>query len=891
MITALGAWALIVVNSVVTAVACAAGSFALAVAPVATVLCSAFLFARGAGGESSARSLPDSVDAVIGEIRGLLGGARRLGLNEIDAVLVARGPRIGVTVPARGRVVVRVHESVVRWIERHRSRGGASTITIGTFIRFAVLHELGHILNGDHRTYRFARSVLVAHLWWSLSLITLPLALAGGNASGARMIFSATVFMTLLLMAQSLIARRFIDERERLADWRAMQSLSMEDAARLLRRRGMPRGKCPAPTEIEKLMIDLKAEPSPAEGIPRFSRAIRVLWPETATIHQRAEALAGERAGAPARPVKWAALTGFQCGILATSVTMGLFLVAGRMHEQVAFWVVMIVMAWIAGPAGTHCVMRADPARMSIGDGVSTAKKISVGVAFFLTFTCGVAVTHQLAKSLGIATWISGLGLGVAIVVTMVLVTGCAYLAGLIHMFQGSVGGTFRVAPREPWVFAVPLVTAMVVVLGPVNMVVTSSFGLGSPLQGAWVAVMLCSLGAYTLSTVMARSPHASVRSLAPMGVFEARAPVFGFRLFWRELFLDITRWPVARAGVMVFGFQTAALLPLVIAFACAMHRVEQLSDFSSAFTVFYRLSLAFFVLILLVPDRSRNLKPKILELMERAQLELFLILLESARQADAIAGERIRTALALWLPADRTVISLLLPDRRSVRMLSPLLAFIRLVRETGVVDTIDHMRRHIEAALNGILADDAVSIAPGEPPSLFYSTHAAAIVDETGLTDRFPFDRMIDRIGSMLTEQLSWESVNVVADVLAAARLLQAHGRTIPDSAAISRFVRRSTLLSKPVRHQSLVELCELADLIGDAQEKERLAPIIRSRLWETLQLNPRKEVLALLDCYLAAVRIGERDSPLVSAAAVVIAEIAARTAQELTAIRPRAA
>jgi hypothetical protein len=43
---------------------------------------------------------------------------------------------------------------------------------------------------------------------------------------------------------------------------------------------------------------------------------------------------------------------------------------------------------------------------------------------------------------------------------------------------------------------------------------------------------------------------------------------------------------------------------------------------------------------------------------------------------------------------------------------------------------------------------------------------------------------------------------------------------------------------------------------------------------------------VLALLDCYLAAVRVGERDSTLASAAAVTIVEIAGRTAAELTEI-----
>ena len=78
-------------------------------------------------------------------------------------------------------------------------------------------------------------------------------------------------------------------------------------------------------------------------------------------------------------------------------------------------------------------------------------------------------------------------------------------------------------------------------------------------------------------------------------------------------------------------------------------------------------------------------------------------------------------------------------------------------------------------------------------------------------------------------------------------------------------------------------MDLCDLAKLLGDATEIERLAPIVRSRMWEILQLNPRKEVVALLDCYLATVRIGEGDSPLASAAAVIITEIAACTADEL--------
>jgi hypothetical protein len=871
LITALGAWALIVVNSVVAGLACVTGSAALAIAPVATILCAAVLFARGAGPERSARSLPDSVDAVIGEIRDLLGGARRLGLHEIDAVLTGNGPQIGVTVPSRGRVVVRIHESLVPWIDRHRRRSAA---TIGSFIRFAVLHELGHILNGDHRTFRFARSVLIAHLWW---LLAAPLAVVSGNAGA---IVFATVFVTLLVTVQSLIARQFIAERERLADWRAMQSLSMEDASRLLRRSGIAFGGGPAPTEAEKLMIDLKAVSGPASRSSYSSRVIRVLWPEGDNIHQRAEAMAEDRAGAPARPVRWAGLTGFQCGVLATSVAMGIFLVAGWMQNDMDIWTLMIPMMWIGGPAVAYCVMRTDPARMSVSGRSHRRIKIETSVTFALAFVSGMVVTDRFAHLLRIPVWVPGLFMTALIVTMPFVICVFAWFAGITVGDSG--GGDLRVVPRDRWVGVMPLLAASAIVLIPLNVAVSYRLGLGV----GWVAILFCAFGAYVLSTGMARSTRAFVRALAPVGMLDTPAPVYGFRFFWREFFLDITRVSLVRAVVVALVFQIVVLLLFVVVFAFAMRAVVRLADFSATFVVFFFFGFTLFSLILLIPDRVSGIPRRIIRLIDRNRLELFVALLKSARHADESAGERIRNALALRLPFDRPAMSLLLPDRRSLWMLSSLSTYLRLVRAAGAVGIIDHIQGPIEAALRDVVTDDAVSVAPGEPPSLFYSTLAAAIIDEAGLRGHFPFERMIDRIGAMLGEQLSGENVNLLADVVGAARLLQAHGRTIPDTVTIGRFVQRSTLMSKPVRQQSLVELCELADLLGDEKERERLAPIVRSRMWEILQLNPRKEVLALLDCYLAAVRIGERESMVASAAGLTIAEIATRTADELTGI-----
>jgi len=65
------------------------------------------------------------------------------------------------------------------------------------------------------------------------------------------------------------------------------------------------------------------------------------------------------------------------------------------------------------------------------------------------------------------------------------------------------------------------------------------------------------------------------------------------------------------------------------------------------------------------------------------------------------------------------------------------------------------------------------------------------------------------------------------------------------------------------------LADLCQLARLTGDSELKERLGPIVRSRTWEAAsrreslsnncnrlvssrRINPRKEVVLLLDYYL---------------------------------------
>jgi hypothetical protein len=76
---------------------------------------------------------------------------------------------------------------------------------------------------------------------------------------------------------------------------------------------------------------------------------------------------------------------------------------------------------------------------------------------------------------------------------------------------------------------------------------------------------------------------------------------------------------------------------------------------------------------------------------------------------------------------------------------------------------------------------------------------------------------------------------------------------------------------------------------LTGDSELREKLKPIVRSRSWEALQLNPRKDVLLLLDCYLAAACLGETNLRQTAAAALV-GELAQRISDELMAITDHA-
>jgi hypothetical protein len=788
-----------------------------------------------------------------------------------------------VTVGQQARIVVRVRQDVARWLEGHQQSGGAGAAVIASFARFTVLHELAHVLNGDHRTFRFVRSVLIAHLAWIAGAVAAAVSLVltpGGSAT--PLVVAASII--LMFAAQSLVARRFIAERERLADWRAMQTLPPGDAALLLERRGRRR-ETPNPTVLEKLMNDLKAQAPPRARGRALSRLMALVWPEGDDIHQRSEKAGGDRAGGAPKPVLWAALLGMQCGLFSLSLSLAAMLAVTPwigLRRDITDAGMLAIMMWITGPAVVFCQMRIDPARMSVRTVKRTSSRVVVGVVYYLAFAASALTLYRFHTRFGVASMPPASTFAVLLIYVAVLVGPCVWVSAGIGIHDG--GGELRDTPRSAWVRVFPTLAGMALVLVPLSVAASQWLGLGSFLTGGWVPLMLMSFAGFVASTGMARSTSPALRAIAPMALLDTPSPVYGFRVFWRDFYVDLSRTTMARGAATAMAVHVVAMPFFVLGAALLMHGMRGTLSTRTAFAVTFFGALGVMSLILVIPDRYRAYSGPSARLLDTSRLQVFERLLAAARTANPAAANRLQTSLARWLRNERFP-DALLPEPRAVWPLAPLLTLVRLARETGETAVLDRWRGRIEQSLRQIVPNDAVAVAPGQPPSMHWTTLAATIVDEAGLREAFPFERMLDGIETLLDERLEHGTANLHVDMVAACRLLRRHGRTGPDPQRIRRFVLSSSLVSRPLLRQSLAELCELADLTGDAELRERLAPIVRSRSWEGLQLNPRKDVLLLLDCYLAAACLGEMDARQ-AAAGVIVGELADRVSDELMAV-----
>jgi hypothetical protein len=871
LISALGAWALVIANASAMAIGIRDGSPVLFCTAIATMAIALTLMLRKSAASVSDRDAPQSLKLVVDDLKQLLGGAPRLGMASLDVVVVGGdGPGVGLAVARRGRVIVRVRRDVTEWIERHQQAGGAGVELVASLARFIVLHELAHVLNGDHRTFRFVRSVLVAQIVWLAGAAAAALSLFLDRGAAVRPLVVATSIM-VVSMAQSLVARRFIAERERLADWRAMQTLSPADAARLLERRGRRRALS-NPTELEKLMTDLKVHAPARNGGGWLSGLIRLVWPEGDDIHQRSER-AGNRVGDAPRPVLWAALTGMQCGFLSMSAVVAVMLAMTpwKYLRPDALPVLLAITLWISVPGAMFCGLRIDPARMSVRTLKLTRTSVVVGVVFYLAFGTSALTLNRFHAHFDVAPIPTVLMLGLLLVVALP-VGLCIWGSTLFGVRDG--GGELQTTPRSSWVVVFPFLATLALVQVPLSVIASRLVGAGSFRSGGWVPLALMSVAVSAVSSAMARSTSLSLRAITPMALVIPTAPVYGFRVFWRNFYIDVSKTTLARAAVVATALQLVMIPWFVFCAALLAPGMRRLLAGQPASTAALFSMLGVMALILVIPDRFGAYRGPSARLLETNRLHLFERLLAAARIASPAAASHLHASVARWLRNDRFP-DAILPQPEAVWPLEPLQILVRLARETGENAVLERWRRRIEHALRRIVSNDSVEVAPHQPASMYWTVFAATIIDETELRASFPFEPMLDCIETLLDERLEHGTANLVADVVAAWQLLQRHGRPGPDPQRVRKFVRSSSLVSRPLLRQSLAELTAVAELTGDAEFRERLGPIVRSRMWEGLQLNPRKDVLLVLDCYLAAARLGELDARH-EAASVIVTELA---------------
>jgi hypothetical protein len=855
-ISTIGASALLLLQGTMFVVSIREGSLIVAGTSFATLLTTIVLFLRDGANVVDSQT-PETIDAMVDEIQQILGRARRTGIESVSAMIIAGSvPWIGVSVPRRGHIVVCVREDLLSWLERHRGPNGAGDAAAGSLLRFTFLHELGHVLNGDHLTYRFVRSVLVAHLWWVAAAASACVMLLSGGAS-ARDALVACLCLLPPFLAQCLLARRFLAEREEDADLRAMQTLDPADVALLTRRKPERWG----PTLLERLMTDLHVQtPLGRPAIQPLSRAVQWIWPETGRIRERSELVVGGYGGRVAEPHRWAAWMGMQCGLLSASLVAAF---------GTSLPVTLIVMALICSMAATYCGIRVDPALVRLHDIKRVPTRRTVGVVFYLSFSASALLLYLLPPFSGPLPYsLFALAVGASAPQVFFGTFAAAAIAA------GDVDDAAR-ALRHPVLRAGPSIFISLAIIVGCSMAAAWCFGV------AWQGPAMVTFAAVTISIVSSRSTNATVRAIAPIAMLDSPGNIYAIRIFWREIYFDRAVTPDISIGIIGLSTYTAIALFSASGAALAAKVISVVASEEVVFRNLFLMSVVLSVLLSRIPKRDRTTA----QLFDLEHVQMFELLLAAVWTARPAMAGKLSEALVLWVKSDAGLPDAVLPEPRSLWKLEALLPLIRIARAVGEEETLARWRDPIVRALRGIISGGAVSLK-GRRPSLGYTVLAAHVVDEANLASQIPLEPMLDSIAEQLEEWLNGRIGAAAGPVASACRLLAAHGRAQPgpDRIRMRSVMAVEFMLTRPIVRKAVGELAAYTGLLEDTKVQDDLANIVRSRLWEVLQLNPGNDPALLLDCYLAAVSLGETDSPRLAIAESVIEEITESMVEELT-------
>ncbi|HEX7152274.1 MAG TPA: hypothetical protein VF618_12370 [Thermoanaerobaculia bacterium] len=284
------------------------------------------------------------------------------GGHGINAIHLYRGSANGTEVEAfqtPDGAGIRVGGGLPKKLSQFKRHSSGGSDRVRTLIRFMVLHELGHLLNGDHLAYQLTRATLLAQLWYLAPLAgfgVVAVAVMTGGAHpeevGAIIGMGLLLFSTTMIVSfQRTIASDFASARERLADWRATITLTNAETERLLHA---------APDDcsfLEKALSALKPPPM----MPALTALLTLTWPQAGPIGARVrELITGEFQGRH-RPFLWSALAGLNMGglvVLTVSLSAPLVHSWGKRAVEHAALATSMVLVTVSS---AMLIGRADP--------------------------------------------------------------------------------------------------------------------------------------------------------------------------------------------------------------------------------------------------------------------------------------------------------------------------------------------------------------------------------------------------------------------------------------------------------------------------------------------------------------------------------------------------
>jgi hypothetical protein len=162
------------------------------------------------------------------------------------------------------------------------------------------------------------------------------------------------------------------------------------------------------------------------------------------------------------------------------------------------------------------------------------------------------------------------------------------------------------------------------------------------------------SVAVSAVSSAMARSTSPLLRTVTPMAFVIPTAPIYGFRVFWRNVYIDVSKTTLARAAVVATAMQLVMIPWFVFCAALLAPGMRRLLAGQPASTAALFSMLGVMALILVIPDRFGAYRGPSARLLDTNRLHLFERLLAAARIASPAAASHLHASLARWLRNDR---------------------------------------------------------------------------------------------------------------------------------------------------------------------------------------------------------------------------------------------